>query len=172
MKSEIEFIVRKKNVEKKLIIIENSHNLKLIPYYGFCDLFLYNRQQSVPMSVSFIVNENFSVISGEKDFTSITKSELFSFNKESFQFVLRNKKINIKNELSEKLLSKFSEEEIKQINFSLNKMKIKLEEDNLIYHKVIHNIKNKKNFIKLYYVVFLLILVKKLVLNQKTKTIT
>ena len=63
-------------------------------------------------------------------------------------------KLNIKNELSEKLLSKFSDEEIEQINFSLNEMEIDLGTDNLIYHKIIHNIKNKKDFIKMYYIVF------------------
>ena len=63
-------------------------------------------------------------------------------------------KLNIKNELSEKLLSKFSDEEIEQINFSLNEMEIEFGTDNLIYHKIIHNIKNRKDFIKMYYIVF------------------
>ena len=108
------------------------------------------------MSVSFFINENFKIISGKDNLTTITESELFSFNENKIRLILKNIsiKINIKNELGEKLLSKFSEEEIKQINFSLNTMNIKFGEDNLIYHKAVHNIKNKKNFMKLYYVVF------------------
>ena len=34
-------------------------------------------------------------------------------------------------------------------------MNIKFQTDNFIYHKVIHNIKNKKDFIKIYYISFI-----------------
>ena len=69
---------------------------------------------------------------------------------------LRDKriKINIEDVLKKELLSVFSKEEINQINFSLNEMDIKYEKDNLIYHKVIHDIKNNKDLIKLYYIIF------------------
>ena len=67
----------------------------------------------------------------------------------------KNQKINIDNELNQKIISKFSDDEIKQINFSLNEMNIKFQTDNFIYHKVIHNIKNNKDFIKIYYISFI-----------------
>ena len=51
-------------------------------------------------------------------------------------------------------MSKFSPEEIKQINFSLNTIEYKYDFRYLIYHKVIHNIKNNKDYIKIYYVEF------------------
>ena len=152
--SDIEFVVSKRNLEKKLIIIDYEDDLNIKNYYGFYDFFIYGGAS--PMSVSFFINENFKIISGKDNLTTITESELFSFNENKIRLILKNIsiKINIKNELGEKLLSKFSEEEIKQINFSLNTMNIKFGEDNLIYHKAVHNIKNEKNFMKLYYVVF------------------
>lgn len=71
---------------------------------------------------------------------------------------MKNKKIknDIRNEINLKnkeLLSLFSDEEIEQINFSFNQMELG-ERENLIYHKVIHNIKNAKDYIKYYAVVF------------------
>ena len=51
-------------------------------------------------------------------------------------------------------MSKFSPEEIKQINFSLNTIEFHYAFRNLIYQKVIHNIKDNQDYIKIYYVVF------------------
>ena len=51
-------------------------------------------------------------------------------------------------------MSKFSPEDIKQINFSLNTIEYHYDYRHLIYHKVIHNIKDNKDYIKIYYVVY------------------
>ena len=51
-------------------------------------------------------------------------------------------------------MSKFSPEEIKQINFSLNTIEYYYDSRHLIYQKVIHNIKDNKDYIKIYYLVF------------------
>ena len=89
-------------------------------------------------------------------FTTVSDTELFTFCKEWVQFPLRDirVKLDIKKELSKNLLSVFSEEEIKLINFSLNEKTIGPKIDNLIFHKAIHRIRNNKDYIKIYYVVF------------------
>ena len=123
----------------------------------FMKIIFSNEETNNLISISFIINDNFFISkSDKKSFTHISKSKLFSFKTEELQIIMRDKrvKLNIKNELSEKLLSKFSNEEIEQINFSLNEMEIEFGTDNLIYHKIIHNIKNRKDFIKMYYIVF------------------
>ena len=51
-------------------------------------------------------------------------------------------------------MSKFSPKDIKQINFSLNTIEYHYDYRHLIYHKVIHNIKDNKDYIKIYYVVY------------------
>jgi hypothetical protein len=68
---------------------------------------------------------------------------------------LRDKRVKLKieNELDKGLLSKFTPDEIDQINNSLNTMEIDYSFDNLIYQKVIHNIKNKKNYTTVYDIV-------------------
>ena len=68
---------------------------------------------------------------------------------------LRDKRIKLKieNELEKGLLSKFTPDEIAQINNSLNTMEIHYNFVNLIYQKVIHNIKNKKNHTTIYDIV-------------------
>ena len=156
-KSSIEFTVTQKDIERNIIIIEASYNILNEDYYGFYDIRFFNEESNIPISISFIINDNFFISkSDKKSFTYISKSKSFSFKTEELQLIMRDKsiKLNIKNELSEKLLSKFSDEEIEQINFSLNEMEINFGTDNLIYHKIIHNIKNKKDYIKMYYFVF------------------
>ena len=157
IKSSIEFNVTQKDIERNIIIIEASYNVISEDYYGFYDIRFSNEETNNQISISFIINDNFFISkSDKKSFTHISKSKLFSFKTEELQIIMRDKrvKLNIKNELSEKLLSKFSNEEIEQINFSLNEMEIEFGTDNLIYHKIIHNIKNRKDFIKMYYIVF------------------
>jgi len=154
----IEFTVPQKDLEKNLIIIEACYNIKFKPFYGLYNIDFF--QDCVPDSLSFslFIDENVKMAAScQKEFKKLSKNEYFIFNKDDIPSVqLRDKrvKIDIQNELSKELLSKFSSEEIKQINFSLNEMEIRVGWDNLIYHKAIHNIKNNKNYIKLYYVIF------------------
>lgn len=154
----IEFTVPQKDLEKNLIIIEACYNIKFKPSYGLYNIDFLQDCAASPLSLSLFIDENFKMdYSDREQFKKLSKNEYFLFNQSYIPTIpLRDKrvKIDIKNELSKELLSKFSSEEIKQINFSLNEMEIRVNCDNLIYHKAIHNIKNNKNYIKLYYVIF------------------
>ena len=154
IKSNIEFIITQNDIEKNLIIIESSYNLEFEAYYGYYALYLLDN--SIPISLSLIVNDDFVIINDLKKFHKISKSELFSiFEEKRPEFDLKNTKIknDIRNEIDKKLLSSFSDKEIEQINLSFNQMEFD-DTAHLIYHKVIHNIKNNKDYIKYYGIVF------------------
>ena len=154
IKSNIEFIITQNDIEKNLIIIESSYNLEFEAYYGYYALYLLDN--SIPISLSLIVNDDFVIINDLKKFHKISKSELFSiFEEKRPEIDLKNTKIknDIRNEIDKKLLSSFSDKEIEQINLSFNQMEFD-DTAHLIYHKVIHNIKNNKDYIKYYGIVF------------------
>ena len=163
---DIEFSLSEEDINKKLIIIENCYKIKFTPYYGFYPIqfgdentFYVHSTHQPNNSFSFIVDDNFIYSSSsysKTKFTKITKNEYYVFNKQAIQFALRDKrvKINIKNELNPEFLSKFSSDEIEQINFSLNEMILEYDVENLVYQKAIHDIFNYKDKLQVYYVVF------------------
>ena len=128
--------------------------------YGIYKLRFYCSREEEPLnksSFSFIFDNNYMACHiNKKYFDEISKYKLYSFNREDISLTLKDKriKINIEDELEEEFLSKFSPEEIKQINFSLNTIEYHYDFRHLIYHKVIHNIKDNKDYIKVCYVVF------------------
>ena len=158
IKSHIELKVTQKDLEKNLITIEACYNIKLKSYYGFYDL--HFESKDIPCSYSFIIDNNIIVGKYKYDkeiFTEVSNTLLYSFNnKKDISVSFRDKriKINIENELDKNLLSIFTSEEINQINSALNEMVIVLERKNLIYQKAIHNIKNNKDYIKIYNIIF------------------
>ena len=147
IKSNIEFIITEKDIKNGFIILETSYNIFIDSYYGFYEFYTNLGKDNIkfPKSVLFIINDNF-----------ITKNDLFAFNQERYNILIEEKniKINIRDEVNKELLSAFSDKDIEKINYALNLRKWKLNWDNLIFHKVIHNIKNKKDFIKYYCIVF------------------
>ena len=112
----------------------------------------------VKNSCSLFINDDYTIEErdDEKKLTKISNAEYYSTNNNIISMVLRNKnlKIKIENEVDKKLLSKFSSDEIKQINFSLNKIKFYPNRKSLLYHKIIHNIKDDKDIMKMYYFIF------------------
>ena len=155
-----EFEISESDKEKNLITLEAGYIIELIDEYGFYRLRFYCSSNKEPLNkTSFLFtfdNNYIAYDTDERDFDEISKSKLYSFNREDISLTLKDKriKINIEDELEEELLSKFSPKEIKQINFSLNTIEYHYEFRHLIYHKVIHNIKDNKDYIKIYYVVF------------------
>lgn len=155
----MELTITPKDRENNLVIIEFCYNLKLKNSYGFYNIY-FTKNKEVPFSCLCIkdknlkleVNEEF----GKQEFTSESDSELFTFCQDRVLFALRDirVKLDIKKELSQNLLSHFSEEEIKLINFSLNEKTIEPTNENLIFHKAIHRLKNQKDYIKIYDVIF------------------
>ena len=155
-----EFEISESDKEKNLITLEAGYKMELYFRYGIYKLRFYCSREEEPLnksSFSFIFDNNYMACHiNKKYFDEISKYKLYSFNREDISLTLKDKriKINIEDELEEEFLSKFSPEEIKQINFSLNTIEYHYDFRHLIYHKVIHNIKDNKDYIKVCYVVF------------------
>ena len=157
----LELTVSPKDKEKNLITIETCYKMKLnSDKYGFYDFRLYlggegEGRNLKTSSFSFIIDDNY-MLCHNYGFDEISKYKLYSFNNSGVSIKLKDKriKINIENEFNKEFLSKFNAEEIKQINNSLNKIKYEYDSRHLIYQKVIHNIKDKKDYIKAYFIVF------------------
>ena len=149
-----EFEISESDKEKNLITLEAGYIIELIYDYSFYRLRFYCSSNKEPLNkTSFLFtfdNNYIAYDTDERDFDEISKSKLYSFNRKDISLTLKDKriKINIEDELEEELLSKFSSKEIKQINFSLNTIEYHYEFRHLIYHKVIHNIKDNKDYIK------------------------
>ena len=148
--------LEKEDKEIKIFILEVCYQIIFQEYYGIYPIRFWSQPNT---SFSFIFDDNFIVQLGyqRKYFSKISNTELYAFNQDNLiDITLRDKrkKINIENGLSKELLSIFSEDEKKQINFSLNAMGIEYLKENLIYQKVIHKLVGNKDTIKIYYIVF------------------
>ena len=166
----LEFVVSPKYKEENLVTIETCYKINLNERYGLYDFRFYMGYEEDEKeekekddgslkraSVCFIFDNNYMPCHIYKDyFDEISKYKLYSFNKNDMSLTMKDKRIkmNIENELDEEYLSKFSQDEIKQINESLNKIEYHYDFRHLIYQKVIHNIKDKKDYIKAYFLVF------------------
>jgi hypothetical protein len=152
----IEFTISPQDIENNLVILEVCYSLKFKYSYGFYGIYFYE-EENIPFSCLCIIDKNFKLESREtQEFTSVSDSEIFIFCQNYINFTLRDKriKLDIKKELSQNLLSPFSEEEIKLMNFALSEMSIDSLHENMIFHKALHNITDSKDYIKIYYVVF------------------
>ena len=158
IKSILEIKVHQNDRENSIITIEIGYNLKYKKYFGLYHLSFGSFSNPKPATYSLIYDNQFTLNSVYNDlFTEVSKSHLYIFNcKEYISLSLRDKRvrINIEDEFDRRFLSKFSDDEIEQINFSLNEMKIGYNDKNLIYQKAIHNIKNNKDYMKIYCLVF------------------
>ena len=164
----LELVVSPQYKEKNLVTIETCYKVNLNERYGlynfrFCMGYEEDEEKEKDdgslkrASISFIFDDNYMPCHIYKDnFDEISKYKLYSFNKNDMSLTMKDKRIkmNVENELDEEYLSKFSPDEIKQINESLNKIEYQYNFRHLIYQKVIHNIKNKKDYIKAYFLVF------------------
>ena len=155
-----EFEISESDKEKNLITLEAGYKIELYNIYGLYHLNFDCGREEDPLnksSFSITFDDNYMACRIYKDyFDEISKNKLYSFNKEDISITLKDKRIkmNIEDEIHEDYLSIFSPDEIKQINFSLNTIEYDYQFRHLIYHKVIHNIKDNKDYIKIYYVVF------------------
>jgi len=158
-KCSVEYKLTQKDKETRLITLEACYSIKPKPLYGLVNfLFRPTYELNSPdiITVCFTLDDNYMPCHLYKDyFDEISKYKLYSFNKMEVNLTLRDKRIKLKieNELDKGLLSKFTPDEIEQINNSLNTMEFYYTFTNLIYQKVIHNIKNKKNHTTVYDIV-------------------
>ena len=144
--------------EKQIVTLEVGSDIKFIYEYGFFYFDCYYSCSHEPDKATFslILGDNVDICDFEENLTEISKNNLYSFDKDSIELFLKDKrlKINIENILDKKLLSVFSHDEIQQINNAFNTIKFTYERISLVYQKVIHNIKDKKDYTKIYDIVF------------------
>ena len=154
-----EYKLTQKDKETRLITIEACYSIKPKLEYGLVNFTFhptYEFNSAENITVCFTFDDNYMPCHLYKGyFDEISKYKLYGFNKMEVSLTLRDKRIKLKieNELDKGLLSKFTPDEIAQINNSLNTMEIHYGFVNLIYQKVIHNIKNKKNYTTIYDIV-------------------
>ena len=160
----IEFNITEKDIKNEFIILTTTYIFDFETFYGLHEFEFFfdkeNKNLVIPKSALFIINDDY-IIDNEstnklEESNSLNKNELFLFNSNYITMSIKDKnpKIDIRNEVNEELLLNFSDKDIELINFTLNLRKWKFGCDNFIYLKAIHNIKNNKDYIKLYYVVF------------------
>jgi len=155
----VEYKLTQKDKETRLITLEACYSIKPKPKYGLVNFTFhpsYELNSAENITVCYTFDDNYMPCFLYKHyFDEISKYKLYAFNKMEVGLTLRDKRIKLKieNELDKGLLSKFTPDEIDQINNSLNTMEIDYSFDNLIYQKVIHNIKNKKNYTTVYDIV-------------------
>ena len=158
VKTFLKFKILERDEKTNLITLEFCYNIKFIyDNYGFLFFnFDYTDKDWVTTTMTFSFDKNFIIgIYSDGDFKEISEYKLYSFNINDVKLLLRNKdvKIKIENELDKQLISKFSAEEINQINTSLNLIKY-TEGNHLVYQKVIHNIDNNQDKILIYDIIF------------------
>ena len=142
LKTFLKFKILESDKKTNLITLEFYYDIKFIfDKYGFLFFeFYYSDVDWVTTTISFSFDNNFQISDVSKeDFKEISEYKLYSFGKIRAELFLRNTdvKLKIENELDKQLLSKFSADEINQINTSLNLIKYHRGK-NLVYTKVIH----------------------------------
>ena len=154
----LKFNITQRNKEEQAVTLEVGSDVKFIYEYGFIH-FKSGHYNDQPNKTTFtiILDDNYIICDLLEDcLIEISKYNLYSFDKNGIEFFIKDKriKVNIENILDKQLLSIFSPDEIKQIDNSFNTIKFKYDQTNLVYQKVIHNIKDKKDFTKIYDIVF------------------
>ena len=161
----VEFTITQKDIKNGFIILSTTYNMDFDTFYGVYefDFSFYDEDDTklvIPKSALFFINDDYIInmddYEPEEQFISLKKNELFAFNRKSFRMKMKDKnlKLDIRNEVNEELLSNFTDKDIEKINFTLNLRKWGYGFDNLIFHKVIHDITHNKDYIKAYYIVF------------------
>ena len=146
VKTFLKFKILESDKKSNLITLEFCYNIKFIyDKYGFLFFkFFYFGVNWVTTIMSFSFDNNFQI-------PDVPDNKLYLFDENRVEFTLRNKdvKLKIENELDKQLLSKFSADEINQINTSLNLIKYSTAK-HLVYQKVIHHVENNHDKILIY----------------------
>ena len=156
--ADISFNLKKKyrdKIFKNFIILEFSFIIK--PKREYNSTLINIKYDFEPMTSSVIIkyDKNKTKFETDEDFTEACPNENIMFNKNDIMIgvIDTQKKIVLNKEDEEYVKSKFSEEEMKQIYSSLDKLILLPMTCNLIYEKITHNIKDKKDYISGSYLV-------------------
>jgi len=137
---------------KDIMIFEFVYHFTQIKMYGMRIIDIYYEQKPMSCSISIKYDKNiFSINSSDN--SAEDKTNFYLFNKKKFCLTLidKNNVINIKKDnskINSLLYSKFTSDEMKQINNALKNMIIKPLQRNLIYEKMIHVLENNKDTVK------------------------
>ena len=141
-----------------IMIFEFEFTITQVKMYGMRVIDIcYNEK---PMTSSILINydKNIFNINSNIEPDENSKNKFYLFNKDKFCLVLSDKNNDLSIDKDGKygnlIYSKFSTDEIKQINNSLKNMFIKPYDKNIIYEKITHNLKDNKDYAKGYILIF------------------
>lgn len=149
----------KDKILKDIMVFEFGYNISQLKMHGMRIIDIYYDSKPLTGSISLKYDKNlFSIKSSDND-VEISKEAFFLSNKDKFCLMLIdiNYDLSIKKEgskIGKLIYSKFSSAEIKQINNSLKNMDIKPFKKNIIYKKMVHNLKKNTDFVKGYILIF------------------
>ena len=149
----------KDDIIKDIMVFEFEFNITQFKKYGMRVIDIYYEEKPMTGSILIKYNKNSFSIKSTVDADDDSKNKFYIYNKDKFCLVLidKNNDLSIKkdnNKIGKLIYDKFSTDEIKQINKSLNNMFIKPYEKNIIYEKMTHNLKNNKDCVKGYILIF------------------
>ena len=149
----------KDDIIKDIMVFEFEFNITQLKKYGMRVIDIYYDEKPMTSSILIKYNKNIFNIKSSVDADEDSKNKFYIFNKDKFCIVLidKNNDLSIKkndNKIGKLIYDKFSEDEIKEINKSLNNMFIRPYEKNIIYEKMIHNLTNNKDCVKGYILIF------------------
>ena len=134
---------------KNFIILEFSFIIK--PKREYNSTLINIKYDKEPMTSSVVIkyDKNKTKFESDEDFTETCPNENIMFNKNDIMIgvIDTQNKIILNKEDEEYIKYKFSEEEMKNIYSSLDKLILFPMNSNLIYEKITHNIKDKKDYI-------------------------
>ena len=144
----------KQNLLDDIMIIEFTYNITQIKNYGIRLIKIeYNNNDLLSYSIRIKYDsDTFSIKSYDKP-TLAKDNEFYIFDKKNLFIILVDKdniiSINDKgNKLNKIINTKFTEEEITEIDNCLKNINIKPLEPNLIYEKIIHELHSQKDYIE------------------------
>ena len=149
----------KDDVYKDIIVFEFVYNIVQFKKNGMRIINVSYDEK--PMTSSILIkynNSEFSIKSNDAP-NEDSKNKFYLFDKEKFCLLLIDKDYDLsikkdESKISKLIYSKFSKDEIKQINKALKKINIKPFEKNIVYEKLTHNLKKKTDFVKGYVLIY------------------
>lgn len=143
---------------KDIMVFEFEFIITQLKMYGMRVIDISYNEKPMTSSMLIQYDKNKFNIKSNVESNENSKNKFYLFNEDKFCIVLIDKKndLSIKKEsnIGKLIYDKFSSDEIKQINNSLNEMYIKPFEKNIIYEKITHNLKENKDYIKGFILIF------------------
>ena len=143
----------KDDILKDIMVFEFSYKITQLKKYGMHVIDVYYDKKPLTGSIMIKYDSKLMKIKTNEESEDDSKDKFVLFNRDKYSLILmdKNKDLNIKidgDKIGELIYEKFTEDEIKSINNSLNNMIIKPYERNIIYEKMVHNLNDNKDIVK------------------------